>query len=224
MRFEKRVELTRFLKEYPGMRVQPSGSRRMRLRGDFAFKADCEGGPTIEDTFRLAIDIPRPFPKMVPVVEERGGRIPRNPDHHVNPGGTLCLGSPARLLLMAAKAPTICGFADSCIVPFLYATSYQLQHGGALPFGELPHGPAGEIEDYMELLGLSSVEQVLEALKLLGMKKRKANKKPCPCGCGRRLGACRFNKTIYRLRDQVGRPQFRSVRSRLIERFLRSTQ
>lgn len=216
MRFEEKVALGRFLEDYPGMRVQPSSSTTLKLEGDFTFEASREKGPTIEDVYRLALEVPRRFPKAVPVVTELGGRIPRDPDHHVNADGSLCLGSPARLLVLISEEPTLPGFAARCIVPFVYAASYRAQHGGPLPFGELPHGPAGELHDYMELLGLESTAQVMDALKLLGMKKRKANKHPCPCGCGKRLGVCPYNKTIRRLRDQAGRPQFRSIRENLL--------
>ena len=39
---------------------------------------------------------------------------------------------------------------------------------------------------------------------LAAMKRRLANKRPCPCGSGRRLGRC-HNRRVNTLRNQVGR-------------------
>ena len=74
-------------------------------------------------------------------------------------------------------------------MPYLYAVSKKLQYGGDFAFNELAHGELGIIADYCDLFGLKKREQVINVLELLGMKPRIANKKPCPCECGRRLSA-----------------------------------
>ncbi len=206
MRFEERLGLRRFLSAYPGMRVRPSPSGVLRLEGDFTFRADYEGGPIIEDAYELQIDVPRRFPKRLPKVLELDERIPRHIDHHVFKDGTLCLGSPLRLYQIALKEPDLTKFVQRSVVPFLYATSWCEQNGGALPFGELAHGADALLDDYALLLGLDGPEQAAEVIALIAMKRRIANKRPCPCGCGRRLGVCPFNRTVCRLRDQFGRP------------------
>src|SRR5205823_1562005 len=120
-------------------------------------------------------------------------RIPRTGEYHVNTSdNTLCLGSPLSLLLKLSKKPTIDGFAESCLVPYLFAISRKLKNGGPLPFGELAHGRKGLRDDYAFLFGLRQPQNVGRVLQLLGMKKRRANKLPCPCGCRKRLGRCRF--------------------------------
>ncbi|MCK4356750.1 hypothetical protein KAW44_06690, partial [Candidatus Bipolaricaulota bacterium] len=105
-------------------------------------------------------------------------------------------------------APTLVGFAEECLVPYLYSISHKLQRG-AFPFGELEHGKPGVISDYLDLFGLKSRAQVLRVLELLGMKKRLANKKPCPCGCGKRLGACKYHFKMAELRELAERSWFR---------------
>ena len=52
-------------------------------------------------------------------------------------------------------------------------------------------------------------EQAERALRLLGMKKRRANKQVCPCGCGRRVGRCRFNARLREFRMLAPRAWFR---------------
>jgi len=95
---------------------------------------------------------------------------------------------------------------------FLFAISYKLQHGGKLPFDELDHGVAGLLADYVELFGLRHPRQALNTLRVLGMKKGRANKLPCPCECALRLGKCNFNRTIARFRAirEIGRPFYRA--------------
>ena len=71
--------------------------------------------------------------------------------------------------------------------------------------GELPHGKNGIIEDYMQLLNLRSHSSVKEALQLMSQKKRIANKKTCPCQCGKRLGKCETRHKINNLRKLMPR-------------------
>jgi hypothetical protein len=42
------------------------------------------------------------------------------------------------------------------------------------------------------------------------MKKRQANKLPCPCNSGRRVGQC-HHLEINRLRNKLGRSWFRTI-------------
>ncbi len=149
----------------------------------------------IHDSFALQIDVPKAFPKDLPKVRETEGRIPQTGDYHVNQDDrTLCLGSPLSLLLKISKSPTLSGFAENCLVPYLFAISRKLKSGGSLPFGELAHGSKGMLADYIHLFGLKRPEQARYAFQLLGMKKRRANKLLCPCGCGIHLGRCKFNE------------------------------
>lgn len=204
--------LDAFLQAQPNMRVRPSPLGVVRLEGDLEFCADFEGGPVIEDVYHVQIDVPHAFPDAVPLVHELGGRIPRDIDYHVFPSsGTLCLGSPFRLYLIARDCETLLDFVWSGIVPYLYAASYREQTGGPYPFGELAHGRDGLLDDYAQLLGLPTQEQAARALALIATKRRDANKKPCPCGCGRRLGVCRFNQTVRDLRTTFGRTFFKRL-------------
>jgi hypothetical protein len=211
MRPEERIGLRPFLDAYPGMRVRPSPAGMIRLEGEFDFRADHEDGPVIVDTYHLRIDVPHQFPDELPRTLEIEGRIPRDADHHVFSNGSLCLGSPLRLHLIAREARDLTSFVRRCIVPYLYAASYREQTGSPYPFGELAHGAAGLLDDYALLLGLHAPRQALAALALLGTKRRLANKRPCPCGCGRRLGVCRFNETVRSLRSEFGRIRFKGL-------------
>jgi hypothetical protein len=76
-----------------------------------------------------------------------------------------------------------------------------------MPFDELAHGVAGLLDDYRRILGFATDAACREALRLLALKRRIANKSPCPCGSGRRLGRC-HNRRLNRLRERHGRRWF----------------
>jgi len=195
--------LSQFLDDYPGMSTAPCPDAGICLRGKFRFKANVSSSDEIEDSFKLEIIVPDKFPQALPKVKETGGKIPRDGSFHVNPDGTLCLGSPLRLLKKVHGAPSLSGFADKCLVPYLYAVSYKLIHGGDFIFGELGHGVQGIVDDYSVILGLKERHQITQAIQLLGVQKRIANKRLCPCGCGKRLGACPFHHKLNEFRKMA---------------------
>lgn len=206
--------LDSFLQDYPGMSIAPLLESVVIVKGKFAFNASSSGMPEIKDAYQLEIKIPLTFPRELPSVTETALRIPRDGNHHVNYDDTLCLGSPLRLRWKLSQYPTLIGFAKECLIPYLYSVSHKLKYG-TFPFGELDHGKPGVISDYLNLLGLSTEDQVKQTLVLLGTKKRQANKRLCPCGCGKRLGACRFHLKINDFRKVAARPWFRSHLSRM---------
>jgi hypothetical protein len=200
MRTKALGHLDQFLDDYPGMSTAPHSHSGVCLRGKFSFRAAVYCGAEIEDNYKLKIVIAEKFPQAIPVVEEIGGKIPRNGDFHVNPDGSICLGSPLRLLKMIHNFPSLSNFANKCLVPYLYAVSYKLRNGGDFVLGELAHGDQGIVDDYSMVLGLAARSQIKQAIQLLGVKKRIANKKTCPCGCGKRLGACPFHRKLNNFR------------------------
>ena len=189
-----------FLQEHPGMSLAPSRTAKTVLSGQFSFRRTYHGANEISETYEVRVSVDEDFPKSPPIIEEAGRRIKRIAEYHVNPDGTLCLGSPIRLRAILANAPTLSAFVEKCLVPYLYAVTHKMRHGGKMIFGELAHGDSGEIEDYETLFQVQSKDAVLNALKALSLKKRVANKRQCPCGCGQRLGMCRTHRVLNSFR------------------------
>ena len=172
--------------------------------GTLAFRATAPGRAPIEEEYQIDLWVPEQYPDRLPEVRETGGRIP--PSFHMNHDGTLCLGSPTRLRLVLSEGSSLLRFVERCVVPYLYGHSY-FETCGALPFGELPHGAAGILQDLMTLFGTDHREAVPEFLRLAAMTKRQANKMDCPCKSGRRVGRCHHRK-INGLRRRLGRHWF----------------
>jgi hypothetical protein len=204
------IGLPDFLRAFPEMSVCPNRSGDLLLRGKFNISAQTPSGPQINDTYSLEMKVPKNFPSDIPAITELETKIPRDGKHHTNPDNTLCLGSPIRLRKLIHAEPTLHGFAFNCLVPFLYGVSRKRLHPqDGFFMGELDHGEPGIVSDYKALFGLASRDQVIYALKLLGIKKRIANKRPCPCECGMRLGKCKTRLALNDFRKLAARSWFR---------------
>ncbi|WP_336432396.1 hypothetical protein [Providencia huashanensis] len=86
--------------------------------------------------------------------------------------------------------------------------SHRVEFGN-FPYGELEHGEKGLIDDYSQLFNVKGKISVLRALKALGLRKRDANKLPCPCSCGDRLGLCDSRFVLNEFRQVERRRWFR---------------
>jgi len=116
--------------KYPGLRLRPVAAREVIIAGTLLFHAEAPDKERIEDEYEIEIAIPESFPKWIPSVRETEGRIP--PDFHKLDDGSLCLGSPTRLLLLLSESPSILAFVERCVIPYLYGYSFYKQYG-AMP-------------------------------------------------------------------------------------------
>lgn len=208
--WRRAIDVDSFRGAFPGMVLRPGGDVRLRMVGDLAFRVPC-GDSAIEDTYELDLLVPRAFPRELPRVFERGGRVPAT--FHTNPDGSLCLGSPLRLLRSLATQPTLIGFADRCLVPYLYAHTHK-ERTGKLPWDDLAHGDVGLLQDYLKLFRARYADEVVAFLHFLAMRRRVANKLLCPCRSGRRLGRCHAS-TLSPFRRVWSRRRFRTERDRM---------
>ena len=98
-------------------------------------------------------------------------------------------------------------------MPYLFAMSHKLQSSGPRAFDERQHGTKGILVDYADLFGFKTPEQARYALALLGMKKWRTNKQPCPRACGKWLGRCKLNMRLRQFRQIASRSWFRTSAS-----------
>jgi hypothetical protein len=194
-------KIRELLQAYKGLELRPIWNGFVRIEGTLLFSADANGLERINDSYEICLWVPLEFPRRIPFVKETGGRIPK--DFHKMTDGSLCLGSPSRQKLALGRDPTLPGFVRLCVIPYFYGFSFREKHK-SLPFGDLKHGSQGLRQDFAEIFGIKDGKAAIQMVKLAGMKKRIANKRPCPCGSGRRLGKC-HNLKVNGLRRQLGR-------------------
>jgi len=205
--------LHELLAKYTALEVKLDPAGGLILTGELSFDAGAPGYNKIQGAFNITIRVPETFPRAIPTVKELDGKIPK--DFHTNSDGTLCLGSRFRLRVLVSRNSRILNFVEKCVVPFLYGYLHQVQYG-VLPFGELEHGPLGILDDFGVILGTKEPEAAFRTVELLGMKKRIANKRPCPCGSGERLGKC-HHRSLNQLRAKLGRRWFLDERQQILE-------
>jgi hypothetical protein len=207
-----RWRLEELLLRHPDLRIVPSGGDVLTLSGDIGFRLQGPRHGPIEDSYAVELRVPPTFPRALPTVRETGGRIPAT--FHKLEAGLLCLGAPTAIRLNLTLSPTLPAFVDELVVPYLFGYSYFEKHG-VMPFGELAHGDKGIVEYLSELFGAATTIGAREFLRLASMKRRDANKQPCPCRSGRRLGKC-HNRRVNNLRDRLGRRWFRDEYARIL--------
>ena len=171
------------------------------VHGLLEFIASYKGVDT-QDSFHIKLLITKDYHKTPPVAKEIGGRIPK--DFHTNPDGSLCLAMPTESRLRFSQNPTLIGFVEDLLIPYLFSFSYW-QKNGVMPYGAFSHGPKGIMEYYLEFFKIGSESIVLNFLKIL-VEGHYRGKHKCPCGSGLNIRQC-HEKALLKLnsfQNQVG--------------------
>lgn len=218
-------QLTELLAKFPRLALRPDGKDRhftgddeLRLVGLLALDGvEMKGLPRLEGSYRIKIIMPRAFPASLPRVYALDDSIPRS--YHTYNEGCLCLGAPLHLRSIVNRAPTLLGFFVGCVVPYFYRHRH-IQAFAKAPWGELDHHSPGLLQYYEGVLGTSDPRACIEFLRLGALRRRVANKQPCPCKSGLRLGRCHYLR-VNCLRAACGRAEMRDaereLRFRLVE-------
>jgi len=212
---EENIEI--LLDRQRGMSLMPSWDKGFLLAGDYCFHAKPEGGELVSDQFAVRILVPDTFPSLLPTVWEVSSRIPKKADWHINikTDCSICLGGGLSLRIVAREYPSLAGYLENTLVPYLYAVCIRERHGGLFIFSELSHGGEGLIEEVRDLLALSSDKAAMAVIHLLSMKKRVANKLPCPCGCRERFGICQLRGKLHDFRSLESRKFYKDYLQRM---------
>lgn len=195
-------KLAEALTDYPGLTVMPCIGDEMQLVG--ALLVNHSAPPHalhIEASYEIDLRIPLVFPQELPRVYETGGKIPL--DFHRLTDGALCVGSPVGQRVQLGKTPSISRFIERVVIPYLYGHAHMTLVG-SMPFDDLAHGVAGLEDDARSIVGIPQLIPVSPLLRLAAKRRRVANKQPCPCGSGRRVGRC-HNALANHARDLLGR-------------------
>jgi hypothetical protein len=204
----RRWQLDAIRDSYPDLRLVPGKRDFIRLIGTLRFSAQPHGKEKIDDEYEIDILIPAEFPEELATVRETAGRISGSYVHRFT-DGTLCLGSPTSLRLRISDHSPLLSYLEKCVIPTLYGHSYFERHG-VLPFGELSHGMDGIREDLASLFGVDNEEAAVDFVRLTALRKRVANKRPCSCLSGKRLGRC-HHRRVNMLRKRLLRRWFRRM-------------
>lgn len=171
--------------KYPHLCLLENGLGAWIVRGALRFSASYGACDVIEDEYTIELNLPDTYPLGIPTVRDVSARTS---GFHTYQDGTLCLGAPLAVRMTYERNPTLLGFVENCLIPFLYSFSYNERHG-KLPYGDLRHGEAGILEYYQELFGTEDISGVLGLLRILADANYRGHLE-CPCGSGRKLRQC----------------------------------
>ena len=147
------------------------------------------------DAYDVEIRVFYGYPLREPKVFERGGRIPKLIDRHVNKGdGSCCITVWEHWLAVYDDNSFAAFLACPMREYFLAQTLYKSP--GEWTFGEREHFGKGLLEAYAEALSVvedpAEIELYLQALT----KERPKPNKLCPCGSGLLLKDCHYQKVV----------------------------
>ena len=182
----------------PNLHLHIDDSGRALISGTFAV-VDLNG--RVLERYKISIELLSDYPRSLPVVCELAGRIPRDSDHHINPGsGTACVLLPDERWKRFPEGTPFRQYLEGPLRDFFLGQSLVF-FGDPWPAGEWGHGPFGRREYYQELLGTEDSDQIDRFLFVLSKRNLKTHW-DCPCGSGMRIRDCCQSK-IEGLRGKI---------------------
>jgi len=178
--------------------VRDNAGDQVVLSGQLPFEASADGFETITDNFDIELTIPGDYSETLPAVKETAGRIDRTYDH-VYQDGSFCLAVPIEERRIFWEQPTLLGFVNNLVVPYLYSYCHW-KRTGTYPFGDRPHGSEGILQHYLDSSGFQDETAVLAVLSFLFEHGYRGHH-PCPCGSGIRARKC-HGPELRTLQDQ----------------------
>ena len=171
---------------YPNLELSKNGSGYL-LNGALNFTASVDRKESITANFDVKISIPHSYPEELPKVFPSGYSLDKRFEH-ANPDGSFCLAVPLEERDIFDSEPTLLGFINNLVVPFLYGYSYFLKYGEH-PFGEREHGDKGILDFYLEMFANGDARTVITSLYQFATHGYRAHEK-CPCGSGKKVLKC----------------------------------
>ena len=126
------------------------------------------------------------YPKEVPKVISMDGKI--ESDFHTNPDTSLCLEVPLKIRMIYDTNPTLMGFIENLVNPFLFTHAFY-KLNGYFPHGEHRHGDDGTLDYYKAVFRESDVRILFSILERISKKGYRGHS-PCPCGSLKKFRKC----------------------------------
>lgn len=179
-------EIQALCRTFDGLDYSTS-SKIANISGVISFHAHYEGLESIEDWFEVEIVIPDSYPTLLPIVTELQGKI-RNDYEHLNTNSSFCLATPLAERQAFNQMPTLLGFVNNLVIPYLYSYCFFEKHG-YYPFEDRSHGLDGLVEHYLDIFNTNAKPELLDGLIRI-VKYGYRGHHPCPCGSGKIVRKC----------------------------------
>lgn len=165
------------------------------LRGTFHVVDDGD----LIDRYQVEIEFPHNYPDERPVVHETAGRIPLDPDRHINRDGTACLFLDDEYQWRHPDGISFPDFLDEVMMGYFTCQAYYEQEGEWL-LDERPHSASGVFDFYSDVVGTEDVRVIIRYLDYI--ERDASGHWDCPCGSGENLRDC-HRDLMWKLQDRI---------------------
>ncbi len=197
-------DIDSFINAYPKFSTIKQGKEHV-LDGELDVIAD-DG--TLFDRFHIRILLTKQYPQSLPKVFEIDGRIPKEPDRHINAltDNSCCLCIPMKARLFIRGGYNIVKFYEELVLPF-FANQVYYERKGKWANGEFDHGIRGVIQFYEEIFQTNDHSKIVYGLKIVqGRFKPPLDFMKCFCGRNKTYSSCHkttISTLTYVLKDYV---------------------
>jgi hypothetical protein len=169
--------------EYPELHLSERGDR-VFVSGVFPLEDD----QRMVERYEIEIRLPRTHPRGIPELRETGGRIPRDPDHHMESDGMACLFIPDEYSYRHPDGMDLFEFLKGPVLGYFVGQGL-VARGEPWPFETRRHFGVGITDFYGEIIGSNDPKVVRGYLEVLAAKQVRGHWH-CPCGSRKRIRKC----------------------------------
>ena len=187
MKTELAAQIAELQEKHKGLAQVLEAEHETVLAGPLPFEASADGHASITASFEIELCIPSQCPDGLQRTRETGGEIDGGYEH-VYTDGTLCLAVPIAERLVFSRQPSLLGFVNNLVIPYLYGYDHWKEYGEH-PFGEQKHGAEGIVRCYVDTLKLIDEVGAL-AVVLFLFEHGYRDHHDCPCGSGLKVWKC----------------------------------
>ena len=198
MRQELACQIAELQQVHKGLTAINEAENDTVLSGPLSFEASVDGYTPIIECFEIELIIPDGYPNVLPRVRETDGKIGSAYDH-IYQDGTLCLAVPIEERRVFLDQPSLLGFVNRLVIPYLFGYCHWKAHG-IHPFDESEHGAEGIVRHYLGALQLIDERVALAVISFLYEHGYRGHH-PCPCGSGEKVRKC-HGKALRALHEQ----------------------
>lgn len=166
------------------------------LRGTYLVVHEGE----VWDRYEIEIEFPHNYRNGLPTVRETGGRIPREPERHMEPDGRACLFLKDEFWWEHPEGLTFRQFLGETLHSYFVCQTYYDRCEQKWLLNDREHFAFGRYCFYKEATGADSLRAILRYLDYV--ERGASGHWPCPCGSGEKLRDCHLD-VMWELKDRI---------------------
>lgn len=191
------TQIDELIATYPDLKIISEDNDSYTMGGNVFINAECKS-IQLADDFDIEIIVPKNFPKTLPLVKEKSGKIPKDFEH-IYHDGTLCLAVNAEIKIFVNEIPNLHAWFRKYVVDYFYTVMYVDRYG-TFPYGERKHDIEGIIEFYQDFFNERDIFRIYSLLQNVKKQNIKGHNL-CPCGSRKKCRYCHYSKLIKLYRN-----------------------